>query len=141
MVALILSIINSLVLVYILWIKGNYSISFEAQRTSDTKVLYAYTFRLWQHMTEYSKRSSHRLSIPIRDKKKEELKQEIIYLQKSSIQNRRQRLRAEFSWLKTIDLVEQFKRDYYSVDPELIDELVTGFKNLQEHNRKKIGPY
>lgn len=141
MVALILSIINSLLLIYILYIKGNYSISFEAERTRDTKVLFAYTFRLWQHLTEYSKSSVHCLSIPIRNKKKEELKEDIADLKRRDRQDRRQRLRARFSWLKTIDKVEEFKNDYYVADPEFIDELVTGFKNLQEHNKHKIGPY
>ena len=141
MVALILSIINSLLLIYILCIKGRYLVLFESERTREYKVIFAYTFSIWKRISESGRQRIYCLSIPIRNKKKEELKEDIADLKRRDRQDRRQRLRARFSWLKTIDKVEEFKNDYYVADPEFIGELVTGFKNLQEHNKHKIGPY
>ena len=129
MVALILSIINSLLIIYIIFVKGKYLIQFESERTRESKVLFAYTFSIWQEVTEYSRNRIYYLSIPIRNERKEKLKEDIADLKRRDNQDRRKRLRAMFSWIKKIDKVEEFKRDYYSVDPELIDELVTGFKN------------
>ena len=67
------------------------------------------------------------LYIPFRNKRKVETREDIESMLKGSDQSRRQTLNAKFSWLKTIDEVNQFVKDYGSVDKEFVHKLVTGF--------------
>lgn len=67
------------------------------------------------------------LYIPFRNKRKVEVMENIESMLKSNQQSRRQVLNAKFSWLKTIDEVNQFVKDYGSVDKEFVHKLVTQF--------------
>lgn len=65
--------------------------------------------------------------IPIKNEKKAQLKEEINYMINSSQSNKRQQLAATFSWLKTIEQVRQFEKDYSVVDKNFVKELVADF--------------
>jgi len=67
------------------------------------------------------------LYIPFRNGRKVRLREDIENMLKGSDQSRRQTLNALFSWLKTIDEVNQFVKDYGKVDKEFVDKLVKQF--------------
>ena len=55
------------------------------------------------------------------------MRENIKHMLKQNNQSRRQILNAKFSWLKTIDEVKQFEKDYGKVDKEFVDKLVDQF--------------
>jgi hypothetical protein len=66
--------------------------------------------------------------IPIRNKHKTELSEEVNrMIAKESQQNKLQTLSAKFSWLKTLEEVKQFEKDYSVVDRKIVERLVAGF--------------
>ncbi len=66
--------------------------------------------------------------IPIRNKRKTELNEEISrMIAKYDNQSKRQTLYAKFSWLKTWEEVRQFEKDYSVVDKKIVEELVSNF--------------
>lgn len=67
------------------------------------------------------------IRIPIRNKRKVELKEEIEKLMEGDSYTKTQTLYAKFSWLKTEEEVKQFEKDYNIVDPEMVSKLVETF--------------
>jgi len=67
------------------------------------------------------------LYILFRNKRKVEVREDIESMLRGSDQSRRQTLNAKFSWLKTIEDVNQFVKEYGKVDKEFVDKLVTQF--------------
>jgi len=66
--------------------------------------------------------------IPIRNKRKTELSEEVHrMIAKESQQSKLQTLSAKFSWLKTWEEVRQFEKDYSVVDRKIVERLVAGF--------------
>lgn len=66
--------------------------------------------------------------IPIRNKRKTELSEEVCrMIAKESQQSKLQTLSAKFSWLKTWEEVRQFEKDYSVVDRKIVERLVAGF--------------
>jgi len=65
--------------------------------------------------------------IPIRNKYKTEINEEVHRLINLSKQSKFQILSAKFSWLKTWKEVKQFEKDYSIVDKKIIDSLVEKF--------------
>jgi hypothetical protein len=66
--------------------------------------------------------------IPIRNKRKTELSEEVNRMIATySQQDKLQRLSAMFSWLKTWEQVRQFEKDYSVVDRKIVERLVTNF--------------
>ena len=68
------------------------------------------------------------LYIPLRDYKKLGVKEDIAKLTKEGNTNVRYTLHAKFSWLKTLDEVNQFEKNYKVVDEKIVSDLVKGFK-------------
>lgn len=67
------------------------------------------------------------IRIPIKNKRKTELREEVLRMISLSEQNRLQSLTAKFSWLKTREQVMQFEKDYLVVDREIVERLVRDF--------------
>ena len=66
--------------------------------------------------------------IPVRNKRKTELAEEVSRLIKSnSRQHKIQTLSAIFSWMKTWEEVRQFEKDYSIVDKDTVERLVINF--------------
>ena len=66
--------------------------------------------------------------IPIRNKRKTELSEEVNrMIAKESQQGKFQTLSAKFSWLRNWEQVRQFEKDYSVVDRKIVERLVAGF--------------
>lgn len=126
----ILTILNTLAMLYLLKTKNiKLYIKISKETTFFINTLLGYRIILWKINNEYSSSVVFNIYIPVKNKNKIELKEEIDSLLKGSYQNRRYTLNAKFSWLKTLKEVEQFKKDYFIVDSEIINNLVNNFKN------------
>ena len=112
---ILLTIINSLA---ILWVLFHEDFAVRKDETFWSKKLLGFWF--------YYKHKGF-LYIPFRNKRKIEVKEEIESMVKGSQQSRRQTLNAKFSWLKTIEEVNQFSKEYRKVDREFVDKLVNEF--------------
>lgn len=66
--------------------------------------------------------------IPIKNQRKTELREDVQHMINCDTQSKTQKLHAIFSWLKTVEEVEQFKKDYEVVDRRLVHTLVREFK-------------
>lgn len=67
------------------------------------------------------------IRIPIRNKRKTELREEVTRMISQCEQNKLQSLTAKFSWLKTWKEVRQFEKDYSVVDRKVVEKLVRDF--------------
>lgn len=68
------------------------------------------------------------LRVPIRNKRKTELSEDVQrMIAKYDNQSKVQALSAKFSWLKTLDEVRQFEKDYTVVDSKIVESLVRNF--------------
>ena len=123
---IMLTIINSIFILYLL-IKGNrtYYFTFEKEKTFYKKTLSGYLITLWRKET-YGANGVYTLHIPIKNRRKIELKEEVERLIKDRT-NTPYTLRAKFSWLKSWEEVKQFKKDYSIVDAEIVNELISKF--------------
>lgn len=125
----VLTILNSLVLIVILWKQNLYSVSFTAYRTTRKDTLLGWELTVWKMFRNGTWASgSIILRIPIRNRKKTELREEVERMKKYSAQNKLQNLTAMFSWLKTWKDVKEFEKNYSVVDPEIVSSLVKNFK-------------
>ncbi len=67
--------------------------------------------------------------IPLRNRRKIELHEEVCRLIAGSEQNRIYTLNAKFSWVKTDRELYEFEKDYSTVDRKIVEMLVSNFKN------------
>ena len=127
---IILTILNTLAIVYLLLTKqAHLSISARRQEACFSKTLIGYSITLWKKTSEYSSRGIYSIYIPIRNKRKVELEEEVNrMIHKYDHQAKLQRLTATFSWLKTWEEVKQFEKDYSVVDRKIVENLVANFK-------------
>jgi hypothetical protein len=126
----ILIILNTLAIIYLFLVKqANLSITLQKEKTIWEKTLLGYRIILWKKTSEYSSRGLYSVYIPIKNKKKTELTEEINrMIAKYSPQAKQQQLSAMFSWLKTWKEVRQFEKDYSVVDRKIVENLVSNFK-------------
>ncbi len=131
----ILTIINSIILTYLL-LKGNksYYTTFKGEKTFHKKTLLGYSFIIWKRTSAYGSSSVFNLFIPIRNRRKTELFEEVQWLIADAT-NRRYTLNAKFSWLKTWEQVREFERDYSIVDRKQVEELVREFKQNKQYEK------
>ena len=122
--ALVLSILNTLILVYLL-IRGKYKITITGNKTWYYGIITGFDITLWR-VGEYSSTGIVTILIPIRNKRKADIQDEISFINKNP-QNKLQILSAKFSWLKTEKQVKQFQKDYSIVDEHIVKKLVDGF--------------
>ena len=102
---------------------------FRKEKSFSNSTLLGYEVMLWRKNSDYSSSGSRLIYIKIRDKKKVETQEEVLrMIGKYSDQQKIQTLSAKFSWLKTIEEVKQFEKDYSVVDRKLVADLVSGFK-------------
>lgn len=132
---IILTIFNTLCILY--FIANHYCrlyVTIERQKTQYKSTLLAYQIILWKRL-RYSSSGIFTINIPrVFNAKKIILEEEIEHLMNDK-HNKNHTLRAKFSWLKTWKDVCEFKRKYYVVDNELVDQLVLEFienKNKQQ---------
>ncbi len=127
---IILTAINTLCIIYLILSKNSkITIEFRKEKSFSNRTLLGYEVMLWRKNSDYSSSGSRLIYIKIRDKKKVETQEEVLrMIGKYSDQQKRQTLSAKFSWLKTIEEVKQFEKDYSVVDRKLVADLVSGFK-------------
>jgi len=109
-----LTIINTIAIIYILTHK-QFS-SHKSTSFGGTLVGYGFYYK-----------GKRFLYIPIRNKRKTEVNEDVHRMINGSEQSKRQILFAKFSWLKTITEVEQFRKDYGVVDRKLVNSMVDEF--------------
>lgn len=108
----VLTIANSLTIIWLLFIKGNFSYSVKRDNHSN-KVI-------WYNLYWGRK---HILKIPIRNAEKLELERDIIRLTNPDNPNVRYTLGAICYWLKTEDEIKKFVKDYSVVNEEMVLEV------------------
>lgn len=126
----IITAINTLCVVYLILSK-NSKLYFELRKEESflENTLLGYRLSLYKKLSEYSANGIYSIYFKIRDKKKVETQEEVLrMIAKYSDQQKKQTLTAKFSWLKTIEEVKQFEKDYSVVDRKLVADLVSGFK-------------
>ena len=117
-----LTTINSIAIIYLFFLKIQDSkvFSFRVDTTFWSKTVCGVAFIYKRKRFLY---------LPIRNKRKAILKEDVERLLKEKSCHRRQSLRAKFSWLETIEDVEQFKKDFSLVDEFFVQKLVFDFKS------------
>lgn len=129
-----LTIINTIAICFILFkLYANISFSIDKITSFQNDTLLGYRFHINKNRNfEYYTHSIFSFYIPIRNKKKTELAEEVQrMISQYSEQGKRQTLTAKFSWLKTWEQVRQFEKDYSVVDRKIVENLVTNFKPKQ----------
>lgn len=125
---IILTILNTLAIIYlILAVKSIYYIDISKEQTFSAHTLLGYQVTLWKKTSEYSASGIYSIYIPIRNRRKIELREEILRLMNPKNPNTRYTLNAMFSWLKTWEEVRQFEKDYSVVDSAFVQHLVSKF--------------
>ena len=126
---IILTIINSIAILYLILTKNSkLYITISKDETFSNRTLVGYRITLWKWINESSASGIYSIYIPVKNKKKVELKEDIERLLNKNNPNVKYTLNAKFSWLKTWEEVKQFQKDYSVVDKVLVDKLVAGFK-------------
>lgn len=123
-----LIISNSLINIYLLVKQLGLFLTFEKETTLYKTFVISYKIYLWKRINEYSSKCVLHLKIPIKNGKKAKLEEEILNMITQSEQSKRQKLGAMFSWLKTIEEVKDFERNYSVVDEKFVKRLVDDFK-------------
>lgn len=118
----ILTILNSFGIIVLLFKLKVITVSIRRDQTTWDKILTGY--EIW--INEFY------IRIPIRNKRKVELSEEVGRMITYSDHGKGQTLRAKFSWLRTWKEVRQFERDYAVVDREIVENLVKGFTPKNE---------
>lgn len=115
---MILTILNTIAILIIFFKLKVIKISIRRDETFWNKTLMGYD--VWIQKVYFR--------IPIRNKHKTELKEEVSRLiANESTQSKLQTLSAKFSWLKTWDEVRRFEKDYSVVDRKIVERLVANF--------------
>ena len=129
---MILTIINTLAIIYLFTRDDRFEFKIEKTRTWYKKTLVAYIFRIYKESKGgcYT-RCVFSFKIPVKNQKKTELKEEIEHMIKNPKGNL-QKLSAMFSWLKTWEEVKQFEKDYKVVNEKIVQNLVDNFKSKQQ---------
>lgn len=123
-----LIILNSLINLYLLIKQIGIFFTFEKETTFYKTHVISYKIHLWKRINEYSSKGVLTLKLPIKNRKKANLEEEILRMISQSEQSKHQRLGAIFSWLKTIEEVKEFERNYSVVDEKFVKRLVDDFK-------------
>ncbi len=115
---LIISIINSIAIVFLFYKLEIIKITVYREETFWNKTLMCYNIYI----------HGHHFRIPVRNKYKTELNEEINrMISLYDHQGKLQRLTAIFSWLKTLDEVKKFEKEYSVVDRKIVEKLVLNF--------------
>lgn len=122
---IILLLINTIAIIILYFKVGIFKIIIRKDETFWNKTLLGYD--IWIN--------KFYIRIPIRNKKKIELKEEIVQLKSYSKQHKLQNLSAKFSWLKTLKQVKEFEKKYKEVDETIINDLINKF-NKKINNEK-----
>jgi len=121
---LTLTILNTLLILIILFTQNRFYLRFYKKRLIFTNTLIGFEIYLSNKF-----KTLFYLYIPIRNGEKLELKEEIDRMMKYSDQVKLQKLTAIFSWIKTLDDVKKFEKKYSIVDKDIVNNLVSNFKD------------
>jgi len=122
-----LTILNTLLITYIFLDKSKYYFRWHNKRSSGGKYL-GFSFSLWRRSTKHSSSLYKTIfKLNIRDYKHVEMQEDAERLKSDKV-NQSYSLRAIFSWYKTQEEVDQFKKYYSEVNPELVNQLVDSFE-------------
>ena len=127
-----LTILNTIAIVYLFFKKSMFYINCRKEVTFIKNTVVGYNITLWKKTSEFSATGVYTLRIPIKNKKKVEMEEEIDRMISAySHQGKLQTLSARFSWLKTWEEVRQFEKDYSVVDRKIVENLVANFTPKQ----------
>jgi hypothetical protein len=119
---IILTILNTIAILVIFFKLKMIKVTISRDETFWDKTLMGYDVRVQKFC----------FRIPIRNKRKTELEEEVNRMIASkSQQDKLQRLSAKFSWLTTWEQVRQFEKDYSVVDRKIVERLVANFDKKQ----------
>ncbi len=116
-----LTLLNTIAILVILYKTEIIRVEIDKQKTWRNATLVGYD--IWVN--------GFLIKIPLKNKKRIELAEEVEYLIGADHQERLQILAAKFSWLRTREEVRQFEKDYEGVDRKIVANLVAGFKPRQ----------
>lgn len=131
-------IISSCIQLYLVYKYLKFEFSIEKQTTIYNKTVLGYKIILYKKSKWDWLTPLFSFYIPLRNKNKIQLKEHKQKLIELNSQQRRQRLSAIFSWLKTIEEVKAFEQDYYDVDPVYVEQLVNSFISKNYEASKPI---
>lgn len=119
---LILTLLNTLFLLYKFEYKKQFKIDLE--RSGVHKTLLGISLWRKKGYNWYNRI----LYLPIRDSEEIEKKEDIERILTLNEEQRRQKLRTMFSWVKTKEEAKQFYIDYHIIDKKYIRQLLSKFK-------------
>ena len=114
---LLLTILNTTAILIIFFKLGIIKVTIRRDETFWNKTLMGYD--VWVQKIYFR--------IPIRNKRKTELSEEVNRMINYDYQSKRQTLSAKFSWLKTWEQVKKFEKDYSVVDRRIVESLVESY--------------
>lgn len=117
-----LTIVNSLIIFFLLFKTKVIKFSLKTEKTFWNNTLVAYNIKIGDKY----------FRIPIRDKKKAKIKEDIERLLKCDYQTKCENLRVKFSWMTTMKQVKEFEKYYSIVDEKTVKELVNNFKEKKK---------
>jgi hypothetical protein len=124
----IITIINSIAIILVLFHSKGYYVNIRKDVTFFNRTLMAYKITLWRRLSAFSSTGVYTITIPVANRKKIELQEEVQRMMQYSEVNKRQSLRAKFSHLKTWDEVRKFEKDYSVVGRKIVENLVSNFQ-------------
>jgi hypothetical protein len=119
------TVVSILLIIYVLHVNNRFYLKW--RRTTYNKKLLGVNI-MWKDTSSKTSWSAKGIFyIPLRFNQRLEIREEALRLIASSPQNKIQTLNAKFSWLKTPQEVEQFKKDFSIVDKGLVEQLEDEF--------------
>jgi len=114
---MILIILNTIGIIFIFFKLGIIKVTIRKDVTFWGKILMGYD--IWINKFYFR--------IPIRNKQKCKLKDEINKMMRYPYQQQQQQLTAMFSWIKTLKDAKQFEKDYSIVNKQIVSDLISNF--------------
>jgi hypothetical protein len=117
--------VSILLIIYVLHVNNRFRLSWS--RTTYNKKLLGVNI-MWKNTSSKTSWSAKGLLyIPLRFNQRLEVREEALRLIASSPQKRIQSLQTKFTWIKTPEEMEQFKKDFIVVDEKLVKQLENEF--------------
>ena len=116
-------ILQSAIIFHLFFKVYGYSIRINTETTFLNKTVVRYSVELWRKVNDYSSYGKTLFYIPIRNKEKTELKEDIERMKNSFAHHQRQKISAMLSWEETEKQVLEFEKTYSEVNPQLVYDL------------------
>lgn len=126
----ILTILNSLAIAYLLLShKSRLYITISKDTTFYADTIVGYNITLWKKTSENCASGLYTIYIPVKNKKRVEVDENVLRLINGSVQDKRQFLYATFSWFRNWKDVREFEKNYSVVDEKLVKRLINEFRD------------